>query len=219
MRVTDKLRKDADNIWKHLFEHPFVTELYSGTLPQDKFKFYILHDYQYLTAALKNFSILAAKAPTLDDMRDVIDILHIEAKSEYEGYEKLLHRLGYSIKDAAAQDPIPISISYGSFLLSTSIIKSYAEAATAVLPCFWSYAEIAEYHSDKLHNNKNQFYIDWAIGYKTDFYQELVEKIKQLVNRASKNCPYDKLLDVFTTASRYEYLFWDAVYNRQHWPI
>lgn len=219
MKLTEKLRRDSDNIWKHIYSHPFVTELYSGDLPQDKFNFYILHDYQYLATAMKNFSIIAAKAPTVDEMREIIDVLYIEAKSEYEEYKKALHRLGYSLKDAAAQDPIPISLSYGSFLLSTSIIKSYAEAITAVLPCFWSYAEIADYNSDKLNNNKNQLYIDWAEVYKTESYQYLVEKIKQLVNRASKNCSYDKLLSVFTISSKYEYLFWDAVYNRQQWPI
>ncbi len=219
MKVTDCLRRDADVIWQHLVRHPFVVELYSGDLPLDKFKFYILHDYYYLTTAMKNFSLLAAKAPTVEDLRDILDILRLEAESEYEGYKKFLYRLGYSIPEAVKQEPIPISISYGSFLLSTSTLKSYPEAITAVLPCFWSYAEIADYHGDKLHDNKNQLYTDWAKVYGTDSYRDLVGKIKQLVNRVDETCPYDKLLRIFTQASRYEYLFWNAVYTQEQWPI
>jgi thiaminase/transcriptional activator TenA len=48
MKVVDRLRKDANAIWKKIIEHPFVVELYKGDLPLNKFKFYILQDYQYL---------------------------------------------------------------------------------------------------------------------------------------------------------------------------
>ncbi len=219
MKVTDQLRKDADFIWQHLVSHPFVVELYRGDLPLQKFKFYILHDYYYLTTAMKNFSILAAKAPTVEDFRDILDILRLEAENEYEEYKKFLHRLGYSLQEAVKQEPIPISVSYGSFLLSTSTLKSYPEAITAVLPCFWSYAEIADYHGDKLHDNKNQLYTEWAKFYGTDSYRNLVEKIKKLVNRVEETYPYEKLLTIFTQASRYEYLFWNAVYNQERWPV
>jgi len=219
MTTADSLREDTDDIWQRLIEHPFVAELYSGELPPEKFTFYVLHDYHYLTAAMKNFSIIAAKGPTVDEMRAVIDILHLEAESEYKGYQDFIERLGYTIQDAAALDPIPISVSYGSFLLSTSALQSYAEAITAVLPCFWSYADIAAYHSDKLPGNDNQLYTDWATVYATDAYQDIVDKIKHVVNRAAERCPYEKLLRVFTTACRYEYMFWDAVYTRQEWPV
>jgi thiaminase/transcriptional activator TenA len=219
VKVTDQLRKDADFIWQHLVSHPFVVELYHGDLPLEKFKFYILHDYYYLTTAMKNFSILAAKAPTVEDFRDILDILRLEAENEYEEYKKFLHHLGYSLQEAVQQEPIPISVSYGSFLLSTSTLKSYPEAITAVLPCFWSYAEIANYHGDKLHDNKNQLYTEWAKVYGTDSYRNLVEKIKKLVNRVEETYPYEKLLTIFTQASRYEYLFWNAAYNQERWPV
>jgi len=219
VKVTDRLRRDTDFIWQHLVSHPFVIELYRGDLPLEKFKFYILHDYYYLTTAMKNFSVLAARAPTAEDLRDILDILRVEAESEYEEYKKFLYRLGYSIEEAVNQEPIPVSISYGSFLLSTSTLKSYPEAITAVLPCFWSYAEIADCHGDKLQDNNNQLYTEWAKVYGTNSYRNLVRKIKKLVNRIDETCPYDKLLKIFTRASRYEYLFWNAVYTQEWWPV
>ncbi len=218
MKTVENLRKDSDPIWKKIIEHPFVAELYKGNLPLDKFKFYILQDYHYLIAAIKNFGLIASKASSVNEMREVIDILHLEATSEFEGYHEFLSRLGYTIQDASEIEPIPSNISYSSFLLSTSSLKSYPEAITAVLPCFWSYAEIADHHRNKLSTNQNRLYKDWAEVYTTDSYLTLVEKIKKLVNRAGEGFSYQKLISVFMTASRYEYMFWDSVYHRTNWP-
>jgi thiaminase/transcriptional activator TenA len=219
MKLADRLRKDSHDIWKKIIEQPFVMELVTGDLPLKKFKFYILQDYHYLITAMKNFGIIASRTPSVEAMREVIDILHLEAKSEFDGYIELLGRLGYTLKDASRIEPIPVTVSYSSFLLSTSSLKSYAEAITSVLPCFWSYAEIADHHREKLSTNKNQLYKEWGEVYGTDSYLSLVEKIKRLVNTAGEGFPYEKLKSQFIAASRYEYMFWDAVYDQQDWPV
>jgi len=219
MRVVDRLRKDAHAIWEKIIEHPFVVELVKGNLPLEKFKFYLLQDYQYLITAIKNFGIIASRAPSVEGMREVIDILNLEAKSEFDGYKEFLGRLGFTLQNASEIEPISVSVSYSSFLLSTSSLKSYAEAITSVLPCFWSYAEIADHHRESLSTNKNQLYKDWGEVYGTDSYLSLVEKIKILVNKAGEGLAYEKLKTVFIVASRYEYMFWDAVYNQLEWPV
>lgn len=89
VKVVDRLRKDAHPIWREIIEHPFVVELYNGKLLLKKFKFYILQDYQYLITAMKNFGIIASRATSTEAMREVIDILHLEAKSEFDAYEEL----------------------------------------------------------------------------------------------------------------------------------
>ncbi|MFO7980314.1 MAG: thiaminase II [Candidatus Aminicenantes bacterium] len=217
MKTVERLRKDADSIWKKIIQHPFVVELYRGDLSLEKFKFYILQDYHYLITAIKNFGIIVSKAPTVKAMREVADILQLEAQSEFDGYKEFLKQIGHTVRDAAEVKPMSVSLSYSSFLVSTSSLNSYPEAITAVLPCFWSYAEIAEVHKDKLSSNKNHLYKDWANAYLTESYLRLVEKIKDLVNEAGKDSPYPKLKEVFVNASRYEYLFWDAVYHRKEW--
>lgn len=219
MKVSQRLRGDADNIWKRIIEHPFVVELYSGILPIDKFKSYILQDYNYLISAIRNFSIISSRADSVEAMREVIEILWLESVSELKGYEEFLERLGYTIEDAVNVEPIPVNVSYISFLLSTSSLKSYAESITSVLPCFWSYAEIAEYHKDKLRENGNELYTEWASVYLSEPYLNLVEKMKKLVDNAGKEFPYKKLKKTFITASRYEYMYWDAIYNTHTWPV
>jgi thiaminase/transcriptional activator TenA len=219
MRLVNRLREDAHPIWEKMIEHPFVVALCEGELPLDKFKFYILQDYHYLVTAMRNFSIIASKAPSVESLREIIDILSLEAKSEFDGYVEFLKRLGVTIEDAAAIEPIPVSVSYGGFLLSTSSLRSYAEAIASVLPCFWSYAEIADHHRERLNSNKIELYRDWGSAYVSDSYLRLVEKLKKLVDEAGEGAPYESLRAVFFASSRYEYMFWEAVYHQQEWPV
>jgi len=219
MTVSEQLRKDADDIWKQIFEHPFVAELYKGTLPIEKFKFYVLQDYNYLISAIRNFSVIASKSDTVKSMREVVEILHLESVSEFRGYEKSLKELGYTLANAVNVQPIPMNVSYVNFLLSTSSLKSYAEAITSVLPCFWTYAEIAEYHKNKLQKNGNKLYTEWVSVYFSEDYLKLVRKIRNLVDIAGTDFSYEKLRKIFITASRYEYMYWDAIYNMQSWAI
>jgi len=219
MKVSERLRKDADDVWGKIIEHPFVVELYSGTLPMEKFRFYILQDYNYLIASIKNFSIISSKADSIDAMKEITEIVHLESVSELKGYEEFLGKLGYTIEDAGNIEPIPMNVSYANFLLSTSSLKSYAESIASVLPCFWSYAEIAEHHKNKLGKNKNRSYIDWASVYLSESYVNLVKKIKRLVDESGETVSYEMLKKMFITASKYEYMYWDAVYNMSTWTI
>lgn len=219
MSISQRLRQDANPIWEGIIEHPFVGELYDGILPLEKFKFYILQDYNYLVSAIKNLSIISSRADSVDAMREVIEILWLESGSEFKSYEEFLQKLGYSLKDAVNIKPLPVNVSYTSFLLSTSSLRSYPESITSVLPCFWSYAEIAEYHKDKLSKNGNRLYVEWAVVYLSEPYLNLVGRMRELVDRIGKGFPYEKLRETFNIASRYEYMYWEAMYNMDAWPV
>ena len=219
MSISTRLRTDADHIWQQIFNLPFVTELFRGTLPREKFHMYMLQDYSYLVDAVRNFSTIASRATSIDVMRDVLEIAHIEATSELQGYEECLRALGYTLDDAVKVEPLLVNVSYRNFLLATSSLRSTQEALVSVLPCFWSYLDMAEYHKEVLDNNQNTLYVDWASVYLTEDYRRLVEHLKRLVNRVCGDFPYRILKETFLTSSRYEYLYWDAVYTMKAWPI
>ena len=61
--------------------------------------------------------------------------------------------------------------------------------------------------------------MDWASIYLSEPYVNLVRKIKRLVDDAGEKFSYEKLKKIFITASKYEYMYWDAVYNTNTWPI
>jgi thiaminase/transcriptional activator TenA len=217
--LTERLRKDADDVWRRILEHPFVTELYTGVLPPEKFKFYVLQDYGYLVAAIRNLCILSSRAGSIEAMREMVRILHLESESEFQGYEELLSAIGCTMEDALCVEPAPVTVSYTSFLLSTSALRSFPESLASVLPCFWSYAEIAERHQDDLEGNGNGLYVDWASVYLSEPYLDLVNRMRALLDGYGGEDAYGEVKDAFRTASRFEHMFWESMYRMRTWSI
>lgn len=215
MRLSEKLKNDAEHIWRKIYDHPFVNELYEGILPAKKFRFYILQDYNYLIASIRNFVLLASRAENEELMMELLDIAYIESTGEFKGYKNFLKEINLSIEEARKQKQTQVAISYVNFLLSTSSLKSFEEGITAVLPCYWSYEEIAKIHEQKLTRNKNKIYREWAHYYLDDDYLDLVNRLRKLVDEIRDDFPYSKLKDVFIASSRFEYMFWDSVYREE----
>ncbi|MCD6235567.1 MAG: thiaminase II [Thaumarchaeota archaeon] len=218
VEFTELLRRSADHVWSAIFEHPFVVELYSGSLPLEKFRYYVAQDYNYLVTVSKCFSLIASKAEYAVARR-MLELAHLEATTEMENYEKLLGELGMKLEAVVKIEPSPTNTAYMNFLLATCALGSPVEGVTSLLPCFWSYAEIASKHADKLANNRNEIYRNWAKIYGEKEYLNLVNELKALVDEMASEGSYKKLGEIFMTASRYEYMFWDAAYKLEKWPL
>ena len=218
MKLTERLRADASTIWEKIFKHPFVVELYSGTLPLNKFVFYVKQDYNYLVGMMRVFSILASKAD-YEVARTALEIAYADATVEMESYVKLLKRLGLRLEDVVREEPMPTNVAYMNFLITTCYMGTPLECLVSVLPCFWSYEEIAERHKDLLKDNKVDIYVEWAKTYLSSEYKGLVAKLRELVNSLWDGRDYERLRRIFIIASRYEYMFWDASYKGEEWPI
>ncbi len=66
MSFTKRLHQLAKPIWDAQFKHPFVKALGKGTLPQRKFRYYILQDARYLEELARIFALGAQKAQDPD---------------------------------------------------------------------------------------------------------------------------------------------------------
>ncbi len=218
MGLTDELRAAADRIWRKIFDHPFVVELFSGELPLDKFKYYIIQDYNYLITMYRCFSLIASKAD-YRLARKALELAYLEATTEMANYEKLLNGLGIAFDEVVRAEPAPTNEAYMNYLTSTCALKPPVHGLVAVLPCFWSYAEIAEKHRERLDSNANELYVEWAKTYTTNEYLQLVDELREFIDEYVKPHDKEELLRTFLTASKYEYMFWDMSYRMESWPI
>ncbi|RLG76948.1 MAG: thiaminase II [Thermoprotei archaeon] len=216
--LSSVLRREADGVWKAIFNHPFVVELFEGTLPMDKFKFYVLQDYNYLLGLMKALAIAAAKS-SYEISRELLELAYMEASTEMKSYEELLKRLGLSLDDAMRASPTPTNVAYVNFLLAISYSGTPCQAIASFLPCFWSYADIAEVHRDKLGKNPVKVYVDWASVYLSPEYRGIVSRMRRLLDSKCTSDDAEKLKDIFVLGSKYEYMFWDAAYRMERWPI
>ncbi|MEM2893976.1 MAG: TenA family protein [Candidatus Bathyarchaeia archaeon] len=215
--LSERLRIEADYIWTRILEHPFVLELYEGSLPLEKFTYYVIQDYNYLIGMMRAYSILASKAE-YELARLALEIAHLDATTEMENYRKLLDRMGLDLHEVMMVEPAPTNMAYMNHLLATAVLGEPMDILVATLPCFWSYLEIGERHRDLLRRNQNELYRSWAEVYLTDEYEELVRRLRGIIDGLWKGGEYERYRRIFTTSSRYEWMFWEMAYKLECWP-
>ena len=92
----------------------------------------------------------------------------------------------------------------------------------AMLPCEWSYLEIGKLLSKSGEINKREVYSRWAEAYASEEYEELVSLFRELIDLRVGECGVREKREMerlFFLGSRYEYMFWDAAYRKEGWPI
>jgi len=89
MSFTNHLRQLAKPIWEAQLTHPFVVALGKGTLPERKFKYYILQDARFLGDLARVFSAGAMRAPDSESALRLMKLAEetiVVERSLHEGY-------------------------------------------------------------------------------------------------------------------------------------
>ncbi len=218
MKLAERLRRDAEEIWGRIKQHPFVLELYRGTLPLEKFKYYVIQDYNYLVGMAKAFSLLAAKAERHNVMEEALQIAFQDASIEMRNYEEILGELGLSLSKVLEIEPAPTNTAYTNHMIATCCLKPPIDCMVAMIPCFWTYLELAETHRSLAEENRNKLYLKWIKAYESEEYRSLTERLIRLVNEEWNGERYSELRRIFLRSSRYELMFWDMAYRLEAWP-
>ena len=69
VKLSQTLYARAEKIWPRYLCHPFVTQMAEGTLPPEKFRYYMLQDYLYLKDYVKIFAAIIQKADDFEQIR------------------------------------------------------------------------------------------------------------------------------------------------------
>jgi len=202
-------------IYNTILKMPFITELIDGTLPVEKFQFYMAQDSHYLEHFGRSLSIIASRIQNITDTLAFIQFAEgaiVVENALHESYFKDFNLTGKGIMQ-------PTCHHYVHTLKSTATLANIEVAVAAVLPCFWIYREVGNfiYKNQKSLNNPYQKWIDTYAG---EDFDVLVEQAIEISNRLSSNCTeaqQNLMTDAFITSSRLEFQFWDSAYNLKTW--
>jgi thiaminase/transcriptional activator TenA len=109
---------------------------------------------------------------------------------------------------------LPTTYAYTRHLLSVCALGDPAEGLTAVLPCQWSYGELAR--PLKAHLPADPIYADWISMFGNDDYDGLVGQTTALLDRlvdVEDERRVASLAEIFERSTRYEAEFWDMAYG------
>jgi thiaminase/transcriptional activator TenA len=220
--LSSTLRARAAKIWERELAHPFVRGLGDGTLPVDRFGFYLEQDYLFLVEYCRVFALASAKARELAVMGLFSALLNETLQTEMQLHRDYCKRLGIAASALAAARAAPVTHGYTRHLLSTAYGGSLAEIVAAVLPCQLGYVEVATALQREGGGATNSFYREWIKTYTAPEFVEGANRLMQLLDQLADGIPAREtawLSDLFLTSSRYEYLFWEMSWTKATWPL
>jgi len=218
-----RLRDRCDRIWAGLRAHPFLSELARGTLPLDRFRFFIEQDLLFLPAFARCLALGAAKSASDADLEFFTRQLDGIIKLEIPSNRRLLAQVvSLGAEDrGGARGMAPANVAYTSFLLATAAAGGPLEITAAILPCSWSYIEIATSLKDEI--AEHPVYSDWVAFYLQQEEADLVQNMRETFDDMTRDGVVsdekrDQLAGIFLMSSRLEGRFWEMAYTLDQWP-
>jgi thiaminase (transcriptional activator TenA) len=211
--VSAHLRERGEATWTAAIGHPMVRQIAEGSLPHAKFRRYFEQNILYLGDYARAIALVLGRAPDLPAANALNRFLNQILATEIPANIDFLRRLGGSTE--VATDParmLPVTYSYTRHLLCVCALDNCAAGLAAVLPCQWSYGELARPLMTSL--PADPIYADWIAMFGSAGYSDLVGEITGLLDRvAGAAADTDRLAWIFDTSARYELQFWDMAYG------
>ncbi len=217
---TDQVWEQAAALRQAIIDLPFNQELLAGTLPQEKFQFYMLQDSLYLEGYSRVLSLASAKAPDTDMMLEFSQAAQIALVVERSLHEGFFDQFGVEQSVIHAVEPSPTCLNYVNFLMTTGHNASHEETVAAILPCFWVYWEVGQYiHERAAADNPYRAWIDTYAG---DEFADSVKRQISITDRLAADASPSRreaMANAFMQCTRFEWMFWDSAYAQESWPV
>jgi thiaminase/transcriptional activator TenA len=213
---TQQLRDSAAEQWAREQAHPFVTGLGDGTLPVATFRYYMRQDYVFLVGYCRAVALVVAKAERLDEMAWFSRLLDETLNTEMALHVSFCADFGITEDELLSTAPSPTTTAYVDHLVTTAYSGTAPEAAMALLPCAWGYAEIGARLADAGAPESQPLYGRWIEMYADPEFAALAEWLRGYIDRSAEGtgeAGRQRLADIFEVSTRYEYMFWDAAYR------
>jgi thiaminase (transcriptional activator TenA) len=217
---TGELWRSIEDIYAEILAHPFLTGLTEGTLAEEHFRFYVLQDALYLREYARALSLAGVRSP--DESALVMFNEHSAGAITVERslHDGFLKDLGVTREEAEATEASPTTLAYTSLLLRTATLGDYPEVLGAVLPCYWIYSEVGKALLER--GSPNPLYQQWIDTYGGEEFGTLVEAVLDLTDKVCEGlnpAQRARVKEAFVATSRYEWMFWDAAWRLEGWPV
>lgn len=207
-------------VYDAIVAHPFLAGLSAGTLPREAFAYFVAQDSHYLRAYARALALTGARATDAAAVQMFAAHAADAVAVEQDLHVRLLGELGLSPDDVAATSVGPTTLAYTSYLLAVCATGSYAEAVSAVLPCYWVYREVGRTLLGR--SSPDPAYATWIATYASPEFDAVVESVIATVDAlgpSTGSAERARCRAHFATTTRYEWMFWDAAWSGLGWPV
>ncbi|MDO5715270.1 MAG: thiaminase II [Tissierellia bacterium] len=219
MSFSKSLKERANEIWEAAYQHPFVQELGKGTLPKEKFQFYLLQDYEYLKQYAKAFAMGAVRAKDEELIREFTKTQYYLLEGEMDLHREYMASFGISEEEMDQVKSSLYNRTYTANMQAIGQTGDLLDLLMTLFPCAWTYGDFAtRLKEDYPEEYENNFYRSWIDTYAgEDFinsYQWFYDAIDEMVAEKTEE-EKEELLSIFISSVEFEYLFWDMAYKME----
>lgn len=204
--------QSASGAYEAITRLPFLQEMAQGTLPYEKFMYYISQDNLYIDVYARVLAHIASRLPLMSDTETFLSFA-----GDGVAVEKGLHASFNPPKDV----PMSMACEFYTSYLKSKANEELAVEAAAILPCFWVYQKVGEHilATAKLDGNPYRAWIetygDPAFDISTKKCIDVCDRLAEAATEATRQ----KMTKAFMDCTRLEWLFWDSAYKLETWPI
>ncbi len=220
--LTRRLYSSAREIRERQLRHPFVRALGEGTLPEEKFVYYITQDALFLDELARAFAYAAARTGDAGDRAKFAELLENTIHVEQSLHRSYLSRYGLSDEQVSNVQMAPTNYAYTRHILYTAACGSVAQLVASILPCAWIYAEVGRHFRDLGLPTEDHAYRDWLLVYASPEFEEVGEWLRGVLDERAPRLDgteLGRLEEIFFTSCRYEWMFWEMAWREERWSV
>jgi thiaminase/transcriptional activator TenA len=220
LRPSAAMRQAAMPIWDRILEHPFLRDLAVGTLDRAIFRRYVMQDWLYLEEFLRATATIASRTADSDLMKALLKRTEFLVSMEHHFHHKHARALDldFSRRDWEMN---AANYAYTRHMLFWANNGSTVEALGALLPCPCVYIHVGDvlYRQprpvDPMYAEWIEFYGPGMLAERTRQLEEIFDSLAIHASAAER----ERATRNYVLSSRYEWMFWDAPYRGEHWPV
>jgi thiaminase/transcriptional activator TenA len=201
--------------WERAVGHPMVRAIGDGSLPHETFRGYFEQNVLYLMDYARAIALTLAKAPDHEAISTLGRFLGQIVHAEIPANMRFLERLGGDLAALGGTGSmLPTNYAYTRHLLSVCAQGDCGEGLTALLPCQWSYGELARPLMEQ--TPEDPIYADWIGMFGNAEYEVIVAESTALLDRLTDAGDANRmasLAEIFERSTRFEVAFWDMAYG------
>ncbi|KAH9872003.1 hypothetical protein J1614_006263 [Plenodomus biglobosus] len=205
-------REDVQVPWKEYTEHAFVQQVGEGTLPLEKFMYYLVQDYLFLVQFARATALSAYKSSSLADIGQSVQQV-VTLQEEIKLHIEFCREYGLSEDDIIREEEDQATTAYTRYVLDVGQSQDWLALQVALLPCLIGYGAIAKrLYEDPSTVRIGSKYWKWIEQYVAAEYREAMMRGSDLIEKhAVKLSPsrVEELAQIFIHATNMERGFWD----------
>lgn len=221
MSFSRQLRADNDDLFRAIFAHPFVTGIGEGHVPHEALAHYVRADYEYLTAFARIYGTAVSQCETREQAAFFSEQIDFVLNGETHPHNNFCDVMGVDYAELQNAPLPPTADHYVKHMLHHAASGNMGETLAVLLPCPWTYKEIAEQLNVTYQPTADHPFRVWIDFYADPMVADITERMCAMLDaqaEAASPVARARMQEAFRKSCQLEWGFWEMAYTGEQWP-